>query len=90
MAVLILGLPTPATGKQGGADAGAMTSKPGLKEGGLRTPKSWFFSVKKIGITYWDVIVFLITRFFFPTPEMKARDQGVPKRHRNQESVKWL
>ena len=32
----------------------------------------------------------LITRFFFPTPEMKARDQAVQKRHRNQESAKWL
>ena len=32
----------------------------------------------------------LLNRFFFPTPEMKARDQAVPKRHRNQESVKWL
>ena len=32
----------------------------------------------------------LITRFFFPTPEMKARDQAVSTHHRNQESVNWL
>jgi hypothetical protein len=28
----------------------------------------------------------LITRFFFLTPEIKARDKEVRKRHRNQES----
>ena len=38
----------------------------------------------------WIITSLLITRFFFPTPEMKARDQAVQKRHRNQESVEWL
>ena len=33
---------------------------------------------------------FLLSGFFSPTPEMKARDQAVQKRHRNQESVEWL
>ena len=32
----------------------------------------------------------LITRLFSSIPKMKARDQAVQKRHRNQESPKWL
>ena len=32
----------------------------------------------------------LLSGFSSPTPEMKARDQEVRKRHRNQESVEWL
>ena len=32
----------------------------------------------------------LITRFFSPTPEMKARGHAVSKRHRKIESTKWL
>ena len=38
----------------------------------------------------WTITSLLITRFFFPTPEMKARDHAVRKRHRNQESPKWF
>ena len=36
------------------------------------------------------IISLLLNRFFSPTPEMKARDQAVPKHHRNKESVEWL
>ena len=36
----------------------------------------------------WTITSLLITRFFFPTPEMKARDQAVRMRHWNKESVK--
>ena len=38
----------------------------------------------------WTVTSLLITRFFFPTPEMKARGHAVQKRYRNKESVEWL
>ena len=39
-----------------------------------------------------DLIVaaHLITRLFFSTPKMEARDPAVQKRLQNQESVKWL
>ena len=42
----------------------------------------------EIGLIYETSL--LLNGFFSPTPEMKARDQAVQKRYRNQESVEWL
>ena len=46
-----------------------------------------FYDKKKTGrereetFSVWTITSLLITRFFFPTPEMKARDQAVQIRH---------
>ena len=65
----------------------------------LKTSKAplVIFGTKKIVISVsrrffrvWTVTSFLITRFFFPIPEMKARDHAIRKHHRNQESLQQL
>ena len=60
----------------------------GILSGGEQTLKGGYPPLK--GRHDQTITSLLLNRFFSPTPEMKARDQAVQKRHRNQESVEWL